>query len=79
MGREREKSRIDFWILSKSLDNQVDNIEYKHAPFSDHKAIYLKFKTSETNYGKEPWKMNVNVLKSKFFQIAFKSMWQDWK
>ncbi len=26
-----------FLFISQSLDNQVDNIEYKHAPFSGHK------------------------------------------
>jgi exonuclease III len=74
-----KKSRIDYWIVSKSLDNQINKIEYKIGPFSDHKAIFIDFRTSETQRGKGLWKMNVSVIKSKLFQESLKAMWNNWK
>ena len=72
-------SRIDYFLVSQSIDNMVDKISYLEAPFSDHKAVYLKMKVNNVKVGSGLWKMNVSVLKSNLFQKAFKSMWMSWQ
>ena len=78
MGRGK-KSRIDYWIISSSLDNQVDKVRYETAPFSDHSIVYLQLRTAETLHNKGLWKMNVSIIQTKLFQAAFKKMWEQWK
>ena len=73
-------SRIDYWLVSSSLDSQIDEIVYDNsAPFSHHKGILLKFRTAEVKHGKRLWKMNASVSKTPLFQEAFKHMWKKWK
>ena len=74
-----KKSRIDFFLTSVSLDSMVENIEYVPAPFSDHKLVALRLRSSNISHEKGLWKMNVSVVKTKLFQKAFKIMWNDWK
>jgi exonuclease III len=77
--RQNKGSRIDYWVISKSLDNQVDQVEYITCPFSDHKCNKLEFRTVETEIGKGIWKMNEKTIKSELFQKCFRSWWQEWK
>ena len=39
-GRGGEKSRIDYYLIPKAIDNQVDALDIKAAPFSDHSVIF---------------------------------------
>ena len=54
-GREKF-SRIDYFLVSKSLDCQIDMIQKSDAPFSDHSVVHLKSKQwtfhLERGYGK---------------------------
>ena len=77
-GREKF-SRIDYFLVSKSLDCHIDMIQYLDAPFSDHSVVHLKIKTTNVSHGKGLWKMNVSTIKSELFQKSFKSMWDNWK
>ena len=72
-------SRLDYWLVNVSLDNQIDEVYHKKCPFSDHSSVNLKFRITETDYGKGVWKMNASVLQSKLFQDSFRVMWRDWK
>ena len=72
-------SRIDMWLISKSLDNQVDKCKYKVCPLSDHDIAEVTFRTSETKFGKGIWKMNTDILMSELFQKSFKSFWSHWQ
>ena len=49
------------------------------APFSDHKAILLKFKTAGGKHRKGLWKMNASVIITPPIQEAFKHIWKEWK
>ncbi len=35
-------SRIDFWLISKSIDMQCTSVDILPTPLTDHKAIYIK-------------------------------------
>ncbi len=77
--RGNKASRIDYFLVSRSLDNQVDMVSYKICPFSDHSIVNLQMRITETKHGKGVWKMNVNVLESDFFKKCFKHMWSCWQ
>ena len=77
--RGNKSSRIDYWLLSRSLDNQVDHVCYKPTIFSDHRCVELKFRVSETKCGIGLWKMNVEVIKSQAFHKAFTNWWEIWR
>ena len=76
--RGNKSSRIDYWLISKSLESQVDEIKYTPCPFSDHKLVELSLRRSGVNYGRGVWKMNSSVIMSELFQKAFSSMWIYW-
>ena len=77
--RGNKASRIDYWLISRSLDNQVEYIDYRTCPFSDHQLVELKFRINETKHGKGSWKMNLNTIKTELFQKSFESLWKFWK
>lgn len=77
--RGNKASRIDYWLISRSLDNQVDKIEYSTCPFSDHDLVNLKFRMTEIEHGKGLWKMNAKIIKSQLFQDTFRNMWVQWE
>ncbi len=72
-------SRLDYWLISESLDNQTDSIEYLPCTFSDHGFVKLDFRITETPHGKGVWKMNSRVIGSKLFRNTFTSWWEHWK
>ena len=77
--RSNKASRIDFWLISKSLDNQVDNVDYQMCPFSDHDCVNIQLRITETKQGKGMWKMNRNAMESELFNESFKNWWPAWK
>ena len=72
-------SRIDYWLTSRSLDNQVDNVFHCFAPYTDHSAINLVLNTEEVTRGKGTWKMNTEHLLHEDFRNRFSEMWEDWQ
>ena len=77
-GRGR-MSRIDFWLTSLSLNNQIDDVYHCYAPYTDHKSINIIIRTEEISQGKGIWKMNTsNILKEEFRQ-DFTEMWKQWQ
>ena len=76
--RGNKFSRIDYWLVSKSIDNQIENVTYIPCVFSDHSLIKMEVKTSTVTRGPGYWKLNCLVLESELFQKTFKSMWNDW-
>ena len=77
--RGEKSSRIDFWLISESLDSQVDKIEYVPCVFSDHDMVLLKINLSNVEHGPGVWKMNLSVIESDLFKKCFIDMWDDWK
>ena len=77
--RGDKSSRIDYWLVSKSLDNQIDSIDYIPCVFSDHSLVTFKLRISTIKKGPGYWKMNSTLIDSDLFKKAFKSMWEDWQ
>ena len=74
-----KKSRIDYFLVSKSLDGQIEDINYINAPFSDHSAVHMKIRMTSIKTGRGIWKMNVQTIKTDLFRNAFQSMWNSWR
>ena len=72
-------SRIDIWMISKSLDPNVKQVEIINNVFSDHHLITLEIKFSDTERGKGYWKMNHQVIKSTLFRDCFSNFWKQWQ
>lgn len=59
------QSRLDFWLISKSLDQYNIDVRICPTPLTDHKAIYISINTSN---GSTPltrssyWKLNCSLL-----------------
>ena len=77
-GRNKS-SRIDYWLTSISLSNQIDDVYHCYAPYTDHKLINIKFRTEETPTGKGLWKMNASNILKDDFRKDFTLMWDKWK
>ena len=71
-------SRIDYWLVSKSLDGQINKPEYIPCVFSDHSMVKFSLNTSNTIRGPGFWKMNALIIESSLFRKAFLSMWDEW-
>ena len=71
-------SRIDYWLISRSLDPYAKQIDIVDNVFSDHAAIVLSLKLSDIVRGKGYWKMNNHIIATKRFQDIFENWWQEW-
>ena len=77
--RGNKFSRLDFWLVSESLDSQIEKTDYLPCIFSDHDMATMKLNLSSVKHGPGVWKMNLSVIKSDLFSKCFKSMWRDWQ
>ena len=74
-----KSSRIDFWLTSRSLNGQIDQVSHSFSPFTDHSSIYLVLNTEDYKRGKGVWKMNSSHLLHTQFRNEFAKMWANWK
>ena len=77
--RGNKKSRIDYWLVSKTLDGLVQSVEHRPCPYSDHDLVFMKISFSETKQGPGNWKMNSSVIESELFRICFHKFWAEWR
>ena len=74
-----KKSRIDFWLTSTSLNNQIENTFHTFAPYTDHSAICLTLRTQETVRGRGVWKMNTSHLFNNRYKVELSQLWTHWR
>ena len=77
-GRNR-MSRIDFWLSSLSLDNQISEVYHCYAPYTDHKSIDIVVRINDIAQGSGIWKMNTSNLLKEEFRENFAQMWAKWQ
>ena len=77
--RGNKSSRLDYWLISESLDSQIDKVYYLPCVFSDHDMATLKLSLSNVKHGPGVWKMNATVITSDLFKKCFINMWNDWR
>ena len=67
-------SRLDYWLVSKSVQTNVLANDIRPCFKDDHNAISLKLTTSTISKGPGFWKMNTEVLKDELYQEKIKSL-----
>lgn len=67
-------SRIDFYIVSKSLGNFIKNVYYRHTTISDHNFICMKIDFSCIEKGPGVWIFNNQFLKDTIFKQEIKQI-----
>ena len=55
-------SRIDFALISRGLDQMVDNCFYLNSLLTDHCALYMFIGMSSNERGPGFWKLNTSIL-----------------
>jgi len=63
-GNKSGQSRIDFWLLSESFNKDNVEVDIISTPLTDHKAISIKIKFSDSNcfMNGSYWKLNNSLL-----------------
>lgn len=74
----KSASRIDYFLISKTLEPYTLKVKNVIAPKSDHVAICISLKTTEMERGSGYWKMNIDVMNSILFDNTFKAFWKTW-
>lgn len=68
----RAHSRIDFFLIAKSLINSVVNCDIRSIAITDHAAVEVNIK-AELEIGRgTSWRMNTTVLHEKSYRMALK-------
>ena len=61
-GNNSKMSRLDFFLVSGHLLNQIEETRVFFGYKTDHSLIYLKIKFSDLKRGKGFWKLNISLL-----------------
>ena len=78
-GSEGKASRLDYWLISASLNGQVEHIDSHFSPFSDHHGTIIVLRTHEIKTGKGVWKMNFSQISKPEYRDRFTEFWREWK
>ncbi|CAG2235175.1 unnamed protein product [Mytilus edulis] len=57
-----QQSRIDYFLISKSLSPNVQNVYYNETSFSDHTYVFMNFNFCVVERGPGIWVLNNTVL-----------------
>lgn len=72
-------SRLDYWLISNTLQDHVENVDILPAIKTDHSAITIHFKSFvDQHKGRGHWRLNTSVLEeANFIQgiIEHKDKW----
>lgn len=77
-GDRSKQSRIDFWLISSVLQNQVGQVTIETSVLTDHKVIYLVI-VLNGNIGnnirtRTHWKLNKAILENELFKKEVKNI-----
>jgi len=72
-------SRIDMWLISKSVEPHIQYSGTVNCCVSDHNGVVLNVSTCIVEKGPGRWQMNSDVLYSDIFKNNFEEMWNNWQ
>ena len=76
--RKESKSRLDYFLTSNVLNQQISNASISHCSFSDHELVSIKLDLVDTKRGPGYWKMNAKIIESERYKVTFQSFWKSW-
>lgn len=68
------RSRIDFVLCTRIVENFIEKIEYEDTSFSDHKFLFFKVDWSKVQRGPGVWILNTEVLKNEDYVLSIKEI-----
>lgn len=72
--------RLDYWLISDTLQDSIKNVDMIAAIKTDHSAIVLHLQdVEETTRGPGYWKMNTSLLTDENFIRLMKTNLEVWK
>ena len=72
--------RLDYWLISNSLQDLIKDVDIIAAIRTDHSAILLHLQElEECKRGPGFWKMNTSLLTDKIFVQKMKEKLEEWK
>jgi hypothetical protein len=77
--RNESKSRIDFFLTSKEIDNEICNTNISNFLYSDHNLISIKVSISDVERGRGLWKLNVSILQETSYIELIENYWRSWR
>ena len=71
--------RLDFWLLSDSLQNSIKVCDMTPLAFTDHSEIFITLKSSdEERRGPSYWTLNTSLLEDSKYIEMIKDKWETW-
>lgn len=68
------KTRIDFVLCTRNVENFIEKIKYEETSFSDHKFLFLKVDWSKVQRGPGIWILNTEMLKQEGYVLNVKEI-----
>ena len=66
----RTASRIDYALVSKGIEQEIENTCYLQSILTDHSAFYLSIQDRSSSRGAGYWKMNTSILENEEHKIS---------
>ncbi|WAQ98940.1 YTX2-like protein, partial [Mya arenaria] len=76
--RNNAKSRIDFFLSSKSIDDEIEQCKIVPCIFTDHNTIEIKINTENVARGPGLWMFNTRLLNDTEYASLIKTFWSSW-
>ena len=74
-----EQRRLDYWLISDSLQDEIISVEIKASIKTDHSAITLSISSlDETERGPNFWKFNSNLVNDSDYCELLTTEYVNW-
>lgn len=67
-------SRIDYFLVSKSLSSAIRNIYYKHTTLSDHNFVFMNINLTKAERGPGVWVLNNQFLRDDMYTSKIENL-----
>lgn len=68
------KTRIDFILCTRNVENFIENIKYEDTSFSDHKFLFFKMDWNKVQRGPGIWVLNTKMLQNEDYVLKVKEI-----
>ena len=75
--RKGRDSRIDLWLIPKSVILNIICCKMTQAPAPDHKAVIMDIRICDRTRGKGYWKMNNSVINEEDYKDGITKLYKD--
>lgn len=73
--RGQSKSRIDFFLISKQIEAQIEKPSIVPFIYSDHNIITFNLTTDNVERGPGMWKLNTSILEQNEYIELIEQLW----